>query len=109
MLSLYQRSRTSITWLFLFVISFSACSPRLNLTQLPQNNTLEAANGIQDNLITPESIDTFQVTNPTIFLPTTIPTIQNTPYPCGDEICILPGHFVFEIPIGIGRTIVRLW
>ena len=102
MLSFFQRSRTNITWLFLFAISFSACSPRVTSTLLPQDITLEAANGIQGNLTTPESTETLQITNPTDFLPTTIPTIQNTPYPCEDVICILPGHFVFEIPIGIG-------
>lgn len=102
MLSIHHQSRTNITWLFLFAISFSACSPQVTSTLLPLNNTLEVANVGQGNLTTLESTETIQAANPTVFLPTTFPTIQNTPYPCGDVICILPGHFVFELPIGFG-------
>ena len=36
-------------------------------------------------------------------LSATLP-LTATPYPCGSEICIFPGHFVFDVPIGAGNN-----
>jgi murein DD-endopeptidase MepM/ murein hydrolase activator NlpD len=86
----------------MFAISFSACSPGITSTPILVENTLESPNFFPDNLPTLQSTETIQAVNPPAIKSTLMPSIQITPFPCGDVICILPGHFIFEIPIGIG-------